>query len=159
VAIWDGGGLIRSWGSFSFSPLGLLGVVAGVPALPVGLVSWWAESVCGPIWLASGEVGESFRAAGDGVWGGACLPSLRSFDTAVTMTMPKGGGGMAQRGGPWRLAGYAIPEGRVAPAPDAAREVGTAAGERSVRWIVSAYVLGVVGGGLVALVGLSEGWW
>ena len=75
------------------------------------------------------------------------------------MTMPNGGGEMAQRGGPWRLAGYAIPDGPVAPAPDAARRVATPAGDRDVRWIISGYVVGVVGAGLVALVGLSEGWW
>jgi hypothetical protein len=32
-------------------------------------------------------------------------------------------------------------------------------GERVLRWIVSVYVLAVVAGGLVGLVGLSEGWW
>jgi hypothetical protein len=63
---------------------------------------------------------------------------------------------MAQRGGPWRLAGYAIPDGRVAQRTDAAAACEE---ERTLRWIVSAYVLAVVGGGLVALVGLSEGWW
>ncbi|MGH7319588.1 MAG: hypothetical protein ACRELA_08180 [Candidatus Rokuibacteriota bacterium] len=66
---------------------------------------------------------------------------------------------MAQRGGPWRLAGSAIPDGRVGRGPGAPRELATREGDRVLRWIVSAYVLGVVGGGLVALVGLSEGWW
>jgi hypothetical protein len=61
---------------------------------------------------------------------------------------------MAQRGGPWRLAGYAIPDGP--PATDAARGVATLVGDRGTRWIVSVYVLG---GCLVALVGLSEWWW
>ena len=37
--------------------------------------------------------------------------------------------------------------------------VATRDGDRGLRWIVSAYVLGLVGGGLVALVGLAEGWW
>ena len=32
-------------------------------------------------------------------------------------------------------------------------------GDRGLRWIVSAYVLAVIGGGLVALVGMAEGWW
>jgi hypothetical protein len=32
-------------------------------------------------------------------------------------------------------------------------------GERVLRWIVSVYMLAVVGGILIALVGLSEGWW
>jgi hypothetical protein len=81
------------------------------------------------------------------------------FGTGVTMTMLKGGRGMAQRGGPWRLAGYAIPDRPVAAGTDATRGGATPAGDRDARWIVSVYVLGVVGGGLVALVGLSEGWW
>jgi hypothetical protein len=63
---------------------------------------------------------------------------------------------MAQRGGPWRLAGYAIPEVRVARRVEAWRGVETHEGERGLRWIVSAYVLGVIGGGLVALVGLGR---
>jgi hypothetical protein len=32
-------------------------------------------------------------------------------------------------------------------------------GDRMVRWIVGTYVLGLVGGGLVALIGLAAGWW
>jgi hypothetical protein len=66
---------------------------------------------------------------------------------------------MAQRGGPWRLPGYAIPDGRVARRTGAARVVESHDGERALRWIVSAYVLAVIGGGLVAFVGLAEGWW
>jgi hypothetical protein len=77
----------------------------------------------------------------------------------MVIRMPKGGEEMAQRGGPWRLAGYAVPDGPVARAPDATGEVGTRDGDRLLRRIVSAYVLGVIGGSLVALVGLSKGWW
>jgi hypothetical protein len=66
---------------------------------------------------------------------------------------------MAQRGGPWRLAGYAIPDWRVAQRSQAPRAVDGWDGERTLRWIVWAYVLAVVGGGLVALAGLWEGWW
>jgi hypothetical protein len=75
------------------------------------------------------------------------------------MTMSKGGGAMPQRGGPWRLAGYAIPDGGRARGAGAPRELATLDGDRSLRWIVLAYVLALIGGGLVALVGLSEGWW
>jgi hypothetical protein len=39
------------------------------------------------------------------------------------------------------------------------RQVAARDGERVLRWIVSAYVLAVVSGILIALVGLSEGWW
>ena len=39
------------------------------------------------------------------------------------------------------------------------RAVAAQGGERVLRWIVSVYVLAVVGGILIALVGLSEGWW
>jgi hypothetical protein len=39
------------------------------------------------------------------------------------------------------------------------RDVAARDGERVLRWIVSVYVLAVVGVGLIALVGLSEGWW
>jgi hypothetical protein len=66
---------------------------------------------------------------------------------------------MPQRGGPWRLAGYAISDGRRARGGGASRELATPDGERGLRWIVSAYVLAMIGGGLVALVGLAEGWW
>ena len=66
---------------------------------------------------------------------------------------------MAQRGGPWRLAGSAIPDASVARGRGATRELAAREGDRVLRWIVVAYVLGIVGGGLVALVGLSNGWW
>jgi hypothetical protein len=66
---------------------------------------------------------------------------------------------MPQRGGPWRLAGHAIPGGQVARRVGAARRVETHEEERGLQRIVSAYVLAVIGGGLVALVGLAEGWW
>ena len=65
---------------------------------------------------------------------------------------------MAQRGGPWRLAGYATTDGRAACGSGGA-SCRRADGERVLRWIVSVYVLAVVGGILIALVGLSEGWW
>jgi hypothetical protein len=70
-----------------------------------------------------------------------------------------GGGAMAQRGGPWRLAGYAMTEGRAARGSGGTRDVAAEHRERVLRWIVSAYVLAVVGGILIALVGLTEGWW
>jgi hypothetical protein len=73
--------------------------------------------------------------------------------------MSKGVGVMPQRGGPWRLAGYAIPDGRSAREAGAPRELAAPDGDRGLRWIVSGYVLAVIGGGLVALVGLAEGWW
>jgi hypothetical protein len=66
---------------------------------------------------------------------------------------------MAQRGGPWRLAGYAMTEGRAARRSADARDVAVGDSERLLRWIVSVYVLGVMGGMLIALVGLAEGWW
>ena len=66
---------------------------------------------------------------------------------------------MAQRGGPWRLAGYAVTDGLAARGSGGVRQVAARGGERVLRWIVSVYVLAVVGGILVALVGLSEGWW
>jgi hypothetical protein len=66
---------------------------------------------------------------------------------------------MAQRGGPWRLAGYAMTDGRAARVNGGTRDVAARDGERVLRWIVSVYVLAVVGVGLIALVGLSEGWW
>jgi hypothetical protein len=47
----------------------------------------------------------------------------------------------------------------VAQRTQAAREVDAWDGERTLRWIVLAYVLAVVGGGLVALIGLWDGWW
>jgi hypothetical protein len=53
-------------------------------------------------------------------------------------------------------AGYAVPNGAVVLAADAAREVATPAGDRGVRWFVSVYVLGVVGGSLVALIGCRK---
>jgi hypothetical protein len=83
-------------------------------------------------------------------------PILRAWGG---MKRAKGGGGMAQRGGPWRLAGYAIPDGRVAQRSQAPREVDAWEGKRTLQWIVTAYVLVMVGGGCVALVGLWEGWW
>ena len=66
---------------------------------------------------------------------------------------------MPQRGGPSRLLGYAIPDGQVTRRVGAARGVETHEGERGLRRIVSAYVLAVTGGALVALVGMAEGWW
>jgi hypothetical protein len=66
---------------------------------------------------------------------------------------------MTQRGGPWRLAGYAMTDGRARHGGGGARAVGARDGERVLRWIVSVYMLAVVGGILIALVGLSEGWW
>jgi hypothetical protein len=66
---------------------------------------------------------------------------------------------MAQRGGPWRLSGYAIPSGQVARRVGAARGVETHEEERGLQRIVSANVLAVIVGGLLALVGLAEGWW
>ena len=66
---------------------------------------------------------------------------------------------MVQRGGPWRLARYAIPDGRPARGPVVAGEDTAHEGDRVLRWIVVACVFAVIGGGLVALVGLSEGWW
>jgi hypothetical protein len=66
---------------------------------------------------------------------------------------------MAQRGGPWRLAGYTIPDGAVTHGTNATRARVAREGDRVVRWIVRTYVLGLVGGGLVALIGLSAGWW
>ena len=66
---------------------------------------------------------------------------------------------MAQRGGPWRLAGYAMTDGRAARGSSGMRQVAARGGERVLRWIVSVYVLAVVSGTLIALVGLSEGWW
>jgi hypothetical protein len=66
---------------------------------------------------------------------------------------------MAQRSGPWRLPGYATTERRAAGGAGGTRAVAARDGERVLRWIVSVYVLGVVGGMLLALVGLSEGWW
>jgi hypothetical protein len=50
-------------------------------------------------------------------------------------------------------------ERRAAGGSGGARDVVVRDGERVLRWIVSAYVLAVVGGILIALVGLSEGWW
>jgi hypothetical protein len=66
---------------------------------------------------------------------------------------------MAQRGGPWRLAGYATTDGNAARGRDGRRDVAARDGERVLRWIVSVYVLAVVGAALIAVVGLSEGWW
>jgi hypothetical protein len=66
---------------------------------------------------------------------------------------------MAQRGGPWRLGGYALTEGCATRGRGGTGEVAVRDGERVLRWIVSVYVLAVVGGMLIALVGLSEGWW
>jgi hypothetical protein len=50
-------------------------------------------------------------------------------------------------------------DGRAARGSGGTRDVATENGERVLRGIVSAYVLAVVGGILIALVGLSEGWW
>jgi hypothetical protein len=66
---------------------------------------------------------------------------------------------MAQRGGPWRLPGHAMTERRAAGGGGGARDVAARDGERVLRWMVSGYVLAVVSGILIALVGLSEGWW
>jgi hypothetical protein len=66
---------------------------------------------------------------------------------------------MAQRGGPWRLSGYVIPDWQVARRVGAARGVETHDGERGLRRIVLAYVLAVIVGGLLALAGVAEGCW
>jgi hypothetical protein len=66
---------------------------------------------------------------------------------------------MSQRGGPWRLAGYAMPDGRRARGAGVLGELATPDADRGLRWIVFAYVLALIGGGLVALAGLAEGWW
>jgi hypothetical protein len=66
---------------------------------------------------------------------------------------------MAQRGGPWRLAGDAMTDGRAARGSSGMLDVAARDGERVLRWSVSVYVLAVVSGILIALVGLSEGWW
>jgi hypothetical protein len=66
---------------------------------------------------------------------------------------------MPQRGGPGRLAGSAMTDGCAVRVRGGTGEVATRDGERLLRWIVSVYVLAVVGGGLIALVRLSEGWW
>ena len=66
---------------------------------------------------------------------------------------------MAQRGGPWRLAGDAVRDGGAPRGRAGARDVAGPDGERLLRWIVWAYALAVLGGILIALVGLSEGWW
>jgi hypothetical protein len=50
-------------------------------------------------------------------------------------------------------------ERRAAHGRDGTRDVPAREGERVLRWIVSVYVLGVMGGMLIALVGLAEGWW
>jgi hypothetical protein len=50
-------------------------------------------------------------------------------------------------------------ERRAAHGSGGTRDVGAQDGERVLRWIVSVYVLGVMGGMLIALVGLAEGWW
>jgi hypothetical protein len=50
-------------------------------------------------------------------------------------------------------------EGRAARGGGGTQDVSVPNGERALRWIVWAYVLAVVGGVLIALVGLSEGWW
>ena len=66
---------------------------------------------------------------------------------------------MAQRGGPWRLAGYAMTGRRSTRGSGGTRDVAPQDGERVLQRIVSVYVLAVVSGILIALVGLSEGWW
>jgi hypothetical protein len=87
--------------------------------------------------------------------------SLRLGDRIGSQAMAtwRGGRAMAQRGGPWRLSGYAIPDGQVARRVGAARGVETHEGERGLRRIVLAYVLAVIVGGLLALAGLAEEWW
>jgi hypothetical protein len=50
--------------------------------------------------------------------------------------------GRAQGPGRWRTGELATPDA-----------------DRGLRWIVFAYVRALIGGGLVALVGLAEGWW
>jgi hypothetical protein len=50
-------------------------------------------------------------------------------------------------------------EGRAARRSSDARDVAVRDSERLLRWIVSVYVVAVVGSILIALVGLSEGWW
>ena len=66
---------------------------------------------------------------------------------------------MARRGGPWRLAESELSNGRVTWKAGAPRPLPTGGGERVLRWIAAAYVLGVVGAGLVGLAGLWAGWW
>lgn len=93
-----------------------------------------------------------------GLWVESFLgPVIVRFPQA--MTMSKGGGAMPQRGGPWRLAGYAIPDGRRARGAGAPRALATPDVDRGLRRLVVAYVLALIGGGLLALVGLAEGWW
>jgi hypothetical protein len=50
-------------------------------------------------------------------------------------------------------------ERRGAGGTGGTRDVAARDGERILRWIVSVYVLAVVSGILIALAGLSEGWW
>jgi hypothetical protein len=66
---------------------------------------------------------------------------------------------MAQWGGPWRLAGSELSNRQVTGKAGAARPLPTCGSDRVLRWIAAGYVLAVVGGGVVALVGLRAGWW
>jgi hypothetical protein len=50
-------------------------------------------------------------------------------------------------------------DGRAARGSGGTRDVAARDGEHVLRWIVCVYVLGVVGGMLIALVGLAEDWW
>jgi hypothetical protein len=93
-------------------------------------------------------LGLAFRHFGSRESFGTSCDPLGWFLTAV----------MPQRGGPWRLAGYAILDGRSAREAGAPRELATPDGDRGLRWIVSGSVLAVIGGGLVALVGGSSAW-
>jgi hypothetical protein len=66
---------------------------------------------------------------------------------------------MAHRGGPWRLTESEFSNRRVAGNAGARRPLPTGGGDRSLRWIVEVYTFALVGGGLVGLFGLWEGWW
>jgi hypothetical protein len=52
-----------------------------------------------------------------------------------------------------------MPDGRRARGAGVPGELATPDADRGLRWIVFAYVLALIGGGLVALAGLAEGWW
>ncbi len=65
---------------------------------------------------------------------------------------------MAHRGGAWRLAGYTITGRAVAHGTCATRGRVAHEEDRVMRWIVWSYVLGLMGGGPVALIGLFAGW-
>ena len=64
---------------------------------------------------------------------------------------------MAQRGGPWRLAGSEVSNGRVPWHAGAPRALPAGGGERVLGWIAAGYVLAGVSAGLVGLVGLRAG--